>query len=292
VRLLAKFNVVLIPLCLLSIWFIGMLSHSFLLEHAREETLERAELMITSASSVREYTEKQLTPLLSHTAASRKRFLPQTIPFYAATVTFDSLRQRYPDYTYKEAALNPTNLRDRANDWETDVITYFRNHDSTAQLVGERDTPTGRSLYLAHPIRTETDCLQCHGSPAKAPATLVAAYGSTDGFGWGPYEVVGAQIVSVPMNVPVQIAKRGYATLMSYLALTFVVIIAVINLGLYLIVIRPLRKIAAVAEQVSRGEQAETPVPRGRDEIADVSLSVHRLSVSLNKALQMLEPNQ
>jgi hypothetical protein len=57
--------------------------------------------MITSTSSVREYTEQQLTPLLSHTAASRKRFLPQSIPFYAATVTFDSLRQRHPDYTYK-----------------------------------------------------------------------------------------------------------------------------------------------------------------------------------------------
>lgn len=34
----------------------------------------------------------------------------QTIPFYAATVTFDYLRK----YSSKEAALNPSNLHDRA----------------------------------------------------------------------------------------------------------------------------------------------------------------------------------
>jgi hypothetical protein len=64
-----------------------------------------------------------------------------------------STHSRAAAIEYKEAALNPTNPRDRAVDWEADIINTFRNHPGAAkELVGERDTPTGRSLYLARPI--------------------------------------------------------------------------------------------------------------------------------------------
>ena len=38
-----------------------------------------------------------------------------------------AVRADHPDYTYKEAALNPTNPADRALDWEADFINNFRN---------------------------------------------------------------------------------------------------------------------------------------------------------------------
>jgi hypothetical protein len=82
-----------------------------------------------------------------------EEFLPQIIPFYAATQIFNRLRKDYPDYTYKEATLNPSNPRDRAVEWEADLINYFRNNPGEKELQGERDTPTGRTLYLAHAIK-------------------------------------------------------------------------------------------------------------------------------------------
>jgi protein-histidine pros-kinase len=85
---------------------VSQLSRRFLEANAREQTLQQAKLMIASARSTRDYTEQELDPLLEKTPESAKRFLPQTIPFYAATVTFNHLRKDYPDYTYKEAALN------------------------------------------------------------------------------------------------------------------------------------------------------------------------------------------
>ena len=87
----------------------------------------------------------------------QRSFLPQTVPAFAATENFAYLQTSYPDYAYKEAALNPTNLRDRAVDWEADIINTFRNHSGgTAEVVGERDTPTGnRSIWRGRftPIR-------------------------------------------------------------------------------------------------------------------------------------------
>ena len=97
-------------------------------------------------------------------------FLPQTVPAYAATEQFNDVRKTHPDYAYKEATLNPTNPRDRASDWEADVVQIFRQTPTTTELVGERDTPTGRSLYLARPIQIKNGaCLVCHSTVDAAP---------------------------------------------------------------------------------------------------------------------------
>ena len=151
-KLLAKFNLMLILLFGIGLLLVSQLSRRFLENNAREQTIQQARLMVSSARSTRDYTEEELDPLLEKTPDSAERFLPQTIPFYAATVTFNHLRRDYPDYTYKEAALNPTNPRDRAEDWEADIINYFRDHPGKTELIGERNTPTGQVIYLSQPI--------------------------------------------------------------------------------------------------------------------------------------------
>jgi protein-histidine pros-kinase len=155
VKLLAKFNILLILLFGAGLLLVSQLSRRFLEANAREQTLQQAKLMISSARSTRDYTEQELDPLLETAPENEKRFLPQTIPFYAATVTFNHLRKDYPDYTYKEASLNPTNPRDRADQWEADIIEYFRNHTEEKQLVGERQTAMGTSIFLSQPIATD-----------------------------------------------------------------------------------------------------------------------------------------
>jgi HAMP domain-containing protein len=269
---------------------VSQLSRRFLESNARDQTIQQAKLMISSARSTRDYTEEELDPLLEKTPDHAQRFLPQTIPFYAATVTFNHLRKDYPDYTYKEAALNPTNPRDRADEWEADIINYFRNHPGETELIGERETPTGSSLYLSHPIAVAQGCLECHGTAALAPATEIATYGSSNGFGWKLNEVIGAQIVSVPTEVPLAIAREAFHTLLLYLSLTFVATLAVIDVGLYYIVILPLRRLAAAADMVSKGDlsQPEFAV-HGKDEIAEVTGSFNRMYVSLIKAMKMLD---
>ena len=49
--------------------------------------------------------------------------------------------------------LNPTNPRNRAVDWEADIVNQFRNNKDSSEIIGDRDTPTGRSFYVARPIR-------------------------------------------------------------------------------------------------------------------------------------------
>ena len=103
--------------------------------------------------------------------------------------------------SYKEAALNPTNLRDRTADWEAHVVNIFRNEPSRPEVVAHRETPEGVSLNYCAPIRVDDNSrLICHGTPEKAPTDMVKLYGAVNGFGWKFNEVISAQIVSVPAS--------------------------------------------------------------------------------------------
>lgn len=289
-KLLAKFNLAFIIVFGCGLAFAAYLSHQFLQEDARNQVLRQAALMMETAQASRSYTNQQLKPLLEAEQRTKNIFIPQTVPAFAATETFNYLRKTYSSYTYKEATLNPTNLRDRAVDWETDVINIFRNHPDRKDVTGDRDTPDGPALYMARPIRAPLPCLECHSIPARAPRPMIKAYGTANGFGWKPDEIVGAQIVSVPMSLPIGIAERAFKTLTIYLGLVGLGTLIILDVALVLIVIRPVTRLSRMADDISRGnlDVPELPV-HGKDEIAGLAGSFNRMYLSLKKAIQLLE---
>lgn len=287
-KLIWKFNLVLFGIFALGFVVAGYISYRALQQNAREEILQNARLMMESALSARTYTTSQVKPLLDN--QMKYVFLPQSIPAYAATEQFSELRKKHPDYTYKEATLNPSNPRNRAADWERDVVDTFRNTSTTTEVIGERDTPTGRSLYLARPIQIKNKaCLDCHSTVDVAPKTMLDLYGSANGFGWKMEEVIGAQIVSVPMAVPIARAEKTFTAFMGSLAVVFVAIFALLNVMLYTMVIRRVTNLAAIADQVSLGNMDAGEFKSGsKDEIGVLTGAMGRMKASLVQAMKML----
>ncbi|HEY6489466.1 MAG: DUF3365 domain-containing protein [Terracidiphilus sp.] len=289
-KLLAKFNLIFLVVFGAGGLLISQVARSYLIGHASDEVREQERLMMASARSVRDYTSEEISPLLRENPRHRVRFLPETIPFYGATTTFARLRKGYPDYVYKEAALNPTNPEDRATGWEVDIIDWLRDHRDQHEKTGQRNTPMGPAIYLANPIVATKECLECHSSPAAAPKSMITVYGSANGFGWKENAIIGAQIVSVPLSVPMADANRAYHQLLLFLALTMLVALLALDAGVYWFVIHPLRIVSDSADRISRGEKNVPPVKiEGRDEIATVASSFNRMQVSLAKALKMFE---
>lgn len=287
-RLTTKFNLVLFVVFSLGLAIAGYISYTVLHKHAREEVLTHAGMMMEAAMAIRSYTVNEIRPLL--TLQMKREFLPQSVPSYAATQNFRTVREKYPEYTYKEAALNPTNPVDSATDWETDIIQIFRNDPETRELSGERDTPLGKSLYYARPIRiANKNCLACHSTPDEAPETMLKLYGTSNGFGWQLDEVVGSQVVSVPLSVPLAKAREEFVIFMVSLIAIFVVIFIVINVMLGQVVVKRVRAMAQVADDISTGHMdVEEFRVSGKDEIADLSRSFNRMRLSLEKAMKML----
>ncbi len=285
----AKFNLAMLIAFVAGLALAGALAHRVLEDNARREVMQQARVMLGQAAAISSYTDQEIAPLLADQL--KARFLPQTIPFWAAQTNFRTLNKSFPEYTFKEAALNPTNPADRATDWEADIINAFRNDQQRPQLVAERDTPTGRMLSIAIPIRvTDQSCLTCHSTPSAAPATMVDLYGPNNGFGWKMGETVGAEIVSVPMSVPLETANRTFAIFLGGLAAVFVVMIVLLNILLHYMIVRPVRRISAIAGEVSLGNmEAPEFTVRGRDEIGSLAESFNRMRRSLVNAMKLLE---
>jgi len=288
-RLLVKFSAIFTLVFGIGVAIIGALTYRMLEDGAHAQVLAQAQLMMQAMSSVRKYTTVQLLPLLEKEEDRTQTFLPQTVPGYAATENFGYLRAQFPDYSYKEASLNPTNPRDRAVDWEADLIGAFRNNAKLSELSGERDSPTGRSLFFAKPLRATPACLQCHSTPAAAPKPMLARYGSSNGFGWNDGEVIAAQVISLPLSVPLEIARAEFRTVLIYLAIIFVGSLAVLNAVLYFTIAKPVAGLSDMANRISLGdlEVAELPV-KGGDEIADLAGAFNRMRRSLVTAMRMI----
>jgi HAMP domain-containing protein len=288
-KLLLKVNIVLVIVFLIGLAVSYSVAQRLLLENARLEIQGNARIMMESAMAVRAYTASQIKPLLD--TQMRYQFLPQSVPSYSATEYFNNLRTNFPEYAYKEATLNPTNPRDRAVDWEVDVVNHFREDAAAKEMIGERDNATGRTLYLARPLRiVEPECLVCHSSVDVAPQTMIDRYGNANGFGWQLKDVIGAQIVSVPYEVPLKRAHAALKRFVYLLVALFLFLFVIVNTLLVTLVVRPVRKLAAIADQVSLGTMdAPEFLTQGDDEIAALGRSFNRMRRSLVEALNLLQ---
>ncbi|HVJ54057.1 MAG TPA: DUF3365 domain-containing protein [Aliidongia sp.] len=285
----AKFNLAILVAFIIGFVGTGLFLHSLFVDNAREQVLQNARIMMTAANAIRNYTTHEIDPIIG--IESKGKFLAASVPSFAAQTNFHEVQTHFPAFTYKEATLNPTNPVDRSTDWEADFINNFRQHPGQTELIGERDTPTGRSLNLTRPITIEdADCLTCHSTPDKAPAVMTQVYGTANGFGWQLHETVGAQVVSVPMALPLAKAQSLFITFMAILLGVFVAIMIILNVLLRYVIIKPVVKVSAVANEVSLGNlEAEEYERPGKDEIASLSQSFNRMRRSLESAFKLLE---
>lgn len=292
-----KFNLLLFFTFIIGITGTGIVAYVILENNAEDEVKQQAGILLSSAMAMRQYTIREIKPLLS--GQTNQQFLSQTVPAYAATRIVQMMRKQssqYGDYSYKEATINPTNPDNRAAAWEEDIIRWFRNRKNTAMMTneGSRNTPNGTYMFISRPIRINNQgCLSCHGNPKDAPAALLTRYGKVNGFHWKMNQVVGAQIVSVPMRVPYRRAQKAFITFMSSLVGVFVLVAVLLNLFLNKLIIRRIKLMSEVANDISLGsDQAGEFRHQGNDEVASLAKSFNRMRRSLTSAMDMLEQNQ
>lgn len=287
--LATRFNLVFLAVSLLGFCAASVVTWHLLVRNAREETLQNARLLVQSSDAAGKYAAAHIVPLLDN--RMKFEFVPEAVPTFAAIEHLNQLLKAYPDYSYKQATLNPTNPRNRANAWETPLVNALRADPSREELVGERTTAAGPALYIARPIRiADAACLACHSTPEAAPKTMTDIYGTEHGFGWKLHETVGAQVVSVPMTVPLARARSLLYTYMWSLLGIFAFLFVALNATVHLLVTRRIRRLSDTADQVSLGRfDAAAFDTRDGDELAQLSQSFDRMRTSLASAMKMLD---
>lgn len=284
-----RFNIGLLAVLVPGMLLCVLVVREFLIDNAKSEVLRNAGLMMETALSVRGYTIDNIKPHFD--PMNKAEFRPESIPAFAATEVFRRLQNSHPEYAYKEATLNPTNPRDRANNWERALITETLRHEET-EAVGHRTTDEGKTfLYIARPIKiTNVACLGCHTSPESAPPSMVAKYGRYNGFGWKLNDVIGAQIVYVPTDIALDTARQTLYVVTGLMVALVAGLFAILNAMLGVIVIRPLQRVSETSDRISLGDFT---IPefreQGATEIKQLKLSFNRMRRSIEKAMQHLK---
>jgi HAMP domain-containing protein len=287
-----KFNLLLTLVFIISILVSGATLSTVLQQMAQNEVTSKAQILIQTMNSVRNYTQTHINPLLTPRLDTEPAFIPETVPAYSATEVFNTFRKNpeYRNFIYKEATLNPTNLRDKADSFEIQLIEEFRKNSNIQKLSGYRNIPEGTIFYIAQPlVIKEQKCLRCHSVPEQAPKSQLATYGTQNGFGWKLNEIIATQIISVPSQEIFDHVQRTWFLLMGLLVAIFVVIILLINFLMKKAVLHRIRRIEKIAQQVSTGDMSTNFEEKSKDEIGGLAEAFNRMKYSLEIALKLLK---
>jgi HAMP domain-containing protein len=288
-NLRSKVNLTLSGAFLVGLVLAGIGAYKVLIDDAVESSAREARIVMEQASAIRTYTAESIGPLLKQ--QMKVEFLPNSIPSFAAQSNFRLVQKKLPEYSYREPALNPTNVNDEADEWEADIINDFREHPQKTETLLTRETPVGTFLTLSRPLKVNSAaCLTCHSTPNVAPPTMAALYGTEHGFGWKPGEIVGAQVVSIPMDMALQRGYHNLFVLMAALAVAFLVILFLVDALVRAFVVKPVIGISEMASEVSMGKlDAPEYICSSTDEIGSLASSFNRMRRSLQNAVKMLD---
>lgn len=262
------------------------------LEHKTEnEVSSKAVMLMQVINSLRQYTNDKVQPLLMPKIETSEQFIPESIPSYSTREVFEIFRKNknYENYIYKDATLNPTNLRDKADDFEGNIVKQFRVDRSVNEKFGFRTVSGEKLFYSARPLKIEQQtCLRCHSTPDVAPKSHLTTYGRENGFGWKLHDIVATQIVYVPAQDIFNQTSRSFLIVLGVLGTIFSVIVIIINALLKKTVLKRIKNIAVVAEKVSIGDMDASFGRQDKDEIGALAEAFNRMKYSLEIALNML----
>lgn len=258
---------------------------------------QQSNLIMDSMLAVREYTSKHVNPIVAPINNNTVEFLPEAVPSYSATTVFGFLKNNpnYANYSYREATLNPTNLKDKADSTEAAIIQEFRSNPTMKLKTGERQTPVGSFHYIARPIKvSKQSCLACHSDPALAPKSQLLTYGKNNGFGWKLGETIGAQIVTVPVDAIYASKWQSLLSLSSLVGVSFLGVGLATLILLQKLILKPIRLMSTRADEASIHPEAIEFAEKSRsDEIGSIARSLERMKQSLIISMRMLkEKNQ
>lgn len=293
-KLAKKLTVLLLVIFLGGITFSGIAFTKILNYKAQDEITSNTKLLFQTLNAVRSYTSNEITPQLRE-RLEKEEFLPQVVPAYSSRKVFEKIREdEYKNFLYKEAMLNPTNLKDKADDFEVKIIEKFRQSTNlNDEISGFRDLGNERYFYIARPLAiTESSCLECHSTPDVAPKAMIDMYGDKNGFGWKLNKPLGVQILSIPTTQILQKANTSIIIVMGIVTIIFASAVYMTNYWVRRYVVRRIKDVVSVAEAVSTGNMeadfGKNSEKVSKDEIGSLVEAFTRMKISLVMAMRAL----
>lgn len=252
---------------------------------------DKSNLALQFDLAIRSYVSETIRPFAQeHT--DKDSFIPETMStsFVARTI-FDKVRKEHPEYTLKFSSDDPRNPLNQAGPEELKIIKYFNDNPEAQKWVGKINLNGKEHIGMFSARRMKKDCLQCHGIPKDAPASLIARYGDKAGFHRPLGEVIALDSIAMPLEKYQAVAmKQAIKTsVIMIAALTFLLI------TLYYIFQRMIgQRLAALAEHFRNAVNQENHAViknldfESNDEIGDLVKSFNKMAEDLKNTTTSL----
>ena len=196
---------------------------------------------------------------------------------------------QFHNYSYHDAVTNPTNVEDLPGEIEAAIIAKFKATPGLQEISGNDLNPIVPFHYIARPLTvTSQSCLRCHSVPERAPLGLIRKYGSRNGFGWKEGEIIGAQVVKVPINDVFREKQQLKQNLLLLIVVVLVALAAVMLFALHFLLVSPLMRFSNVADSASQSPSTVAfPRVGPVEELNRLQRSLERLRVSLLVAMNL-----
>ncbi len=150
--LFVKFNLILVLVFSVALVPAGYISYNLLRSNARAQVIQNARILMETAMATRSYTNRQIKPLLAD-RARRGVPSPDRSPRTRRRRSSTTSGRRTPSTpTRKRRSTRRTRGTGRSTGRPTSS-TPSAPTSSCKEIIGERDGPLGRSLYLGRPIQ-------------------------------------------------------------------------------------------------------------------------------------------
>jgi methyl-accepting chemotaxis protein len=284
----SKFVLMMGVLGLVALILIGVASYVFGKKNAMDEAKSKGELIANYIFSSRKYFYDYQRPLINE-VIEQDRFYPELMSeFVIASATWEIFKKNLPGYEFKQATINPLQPANTADQDEARIINAFRDKPGMKQQEGVLTRDGNEFYFLAKPIQVEAKtCLHCHGDPQDAPKDQVQIYGIKTGYYWKVGEIVGVDMVYIPIRQAMAVARQTAAVIMVMGG--GILLLALLGVWVFLNarIVAPILRLHKRTEEISLGKDLdkEIDLASAEDELGALALAIDRLRISMHKML-------
>lgn len=292
-NLRTRFTAIVLFVLIFSLPIITTATYYVLKNNAIEQILTQANILTSIMEATRSYVVKFTTPIFERELPGKFIVEGMADSFVNYEIQAE-MSKKHKDYSYKEAAINPLNLRNKADRFEADIINLFReNNELKGEWRGFIKKPTGEFYAVLKPITVrDQSCLSCHGDPDLAPEEVTAKFGNKHGYGWKVGEIIAVDAIYVPSEVPIKKARETTAIFIIIYIVFFLLLLLTINWLILRSIIQPIENLVQVADEISKGNLEKEFEVKNEDEIKLLAEAFSRMKISIVKAMEMMKRMQ
>ena len=250
----------------------------------------KASLVLTQAEAIQAYVREVLRPAMYGQLPPDGFVLEAMSSTYVTRRIMNGIDVRGDPFRYRRVAVGARNPDSEADAFERGLMARFAKDPALSRLE-EMTSRDGEEVYVAaRPVRLDGTCLHCHGDPADAPKALLARYGVGRGFGRHPGELVGLDVVTIPVSGPLSQITGATIGYLSLFALGLAVFYLTIQVFFDRLVVVNLRRTTAIIRRYFPKEVGETP-PGNADsgEIEELHAGIEAFAGRLREAHRRIE---